>query len=190
MISIFKAAADLQDFVTKAGWPFCIIGGLALQRWGNPRMTRDADMTVLTNFVDDEKCIQALLGRFESRNPDAANFALLNRVLLLRHENGVGLDVALGALDFEARAIGRASWWESNESIRLFTCSAEDLIVHKAFASRDQDWVDVENVIDQQRERLDVRQILFEITPLAEMKEERDSILPRLKKILLTHGLQ
>jgi len=29
------------------------------------------------------------------------------------------------------------------EDARLRTCSAEDLIVHKAFAARPQDWVDI-----------------------------------------------
>src|SRR6202041_3153403 len=59
MNALYQAAADLQAFVGGEGWPFCIIGGLAVQRWGVQRATRDADMTVLTNFVNDEACISA-----------------------------------------------------------------------------------------------------------------------------------
>src|SRR5438552_3575923 len=31
-------------FCQEQGWRFCIIGGLALQRWGEPRLTRDIDI--------------------------------------------------------------------------------------------------------------------------------------------------
>jgi len=36
------------------GLPNCVIGGLALQAWGEVRLTRDADFTVLTRFIDEE----------------------------------------------------------------------------------------------------------------------------------------
>jgi len=39
MNALYQAAADLQSFVTDSGWPFCIIGGLAVQRWGVQRVT-------------------------------------------------------------------------------------------------------------------------------------------------------
>jgi hypothetical protein len=47
MNAIFAAALDLQGFCDKRGWRCCFIGGLAVQRWGEPRMTRDADLTLL-----------------------------------------------------------------------------------------------------------------------------------------------
>ena len=188
MNALYQAAADLQAFVVSEGWPFCIIGGLAVQRWGVQRTTRDADMTVLTNFVNDEACISALLKRFPSRIEDPVEFARRARILLLRHENGVDLDVALGALEFEERAIQRASWWDSNNDARLFTCSAEDLVVYKAFASRDRDWADVESIIETQGKPLKILQILAEIGPLVEMKEDA-SIIPKLKSLLKKHNL-
>lgn len=102
MNPVHQAALDLQQFVLDAGWKFCFIGGIVVARWGVERMTRDADMTVLTRFVQDDECIAGLLGRFAARQANAAEFAARARVLLLRHENGVDLDVALGAFDFEA----------------------------------------------------------------------------------------
>ena len=54
--------------------------------------------------------------------------------------------------------------------IQLATCSAEDLIVTKAFAGRDQDWFDVQNVIIRQQRSLNWRQILKELHPLIELK--------------------
>jgi hypothetical protein len=185
---VFRAALDLQLFCRERGWPFCFIGGVALERWAVPRFTLDADMTLLTGFALDEECIAGLLARFAARCDNAAEFATRARVLLLQHENGVGLDVALGALDFEARSIERGSAWIARPGIELFTCSAEDLIVHKVFASRLKDWADVESILSVQRERLNVAQILEELIPLAELKEDA-TLVPRLERMLREHGL-
>lgn len=65
------------------GWEFCVIGGLAVQRWGEPRTTLDADLTLFTGIGEEEQYATALLGRFSSRMTDALTFALSRRVLLL-----------------------------------------------------------------------------------------------------------
>lgn len=186
--AVFRAALDLQSFCEAQGWRFCIIGGIAVERWSVPRFTEDADMTVLTHF-DDEPVLDALLGRYAPRRPDAREFALRTRVVLLQHESGVELDVALGALDFEVRAIERGSPWQARPGVRLFTCSAEDLLVHKAFASREQDWADVDRILGVQRERLNCAQILTELRPLAELKED-SGIVPKLEWLMERHGLR
>jgi len=56
--SATQAALALQDALREGGFAFCVIGGLAVQRWGEPRMTRDADATVLTEFVNDERLVE------------------------------------------------------------------------------------------------------------------------------------
>lgn len=101
MTGVFKAAAQLQEVCDQQEWSYCFIGGLALQRWGEPRMTKDADLTLITGFGREEGFVDTLLRHFQGRIADAREFALRNRVLLLRAESGVGLDVALGALPFE-----------------------------------------------------------------------------------------
>src|SRR6185437_5191335 len=92
------------------------------------------------------------------------------RVLLLRSVKGVGLDVAFGALPFEELAVQRSSFFDYPPKIALRTCSAEDLIVMKAFAGRGQDWVDVERIIVRQTGKLDWRHIREQLRPLAELK--------------------
>ncbi len=93
MIEVIRAAAELQELCNKEQWKFCFIGGLALQRWGEPRETIDVDLTLLTGFGSEEKYIQTLLAAFNPRVDNAADFALRNRVLLLRAASGVGLDM-------------------------------------------------------------------------------------------------
>jgi hypothetical protein len=180
---IVKAALELQSLVRELDVPFCFIGGVAVQRWSEPRFTQDADATVLTRFVDDERVVDGLLARLVSRREDGREFALRARVLLVKATNGVNLDVARGALDFEERAISRASDWEIGTGQVIRTCSAEDLVVHKTFASRDIDWRDVDGVLMRHGRKLNVRQILDELRPLVELKEDA-TILPRLEALM------
>jgi hypothetical protein len=65
--------------------------------------------------------------------------------------------------------------------VRLRTCSAEDLIVLKAFASRPRDWIDVEGIIVRQAGKLDWAYVDRELRPLAELKEAPE-ILSELEK--------
>ncbi|MDB6124808.1 MAG: hypothetical protein JWQ71_3801 [Pedosphaera sp.] len=172
---VFAAALELQSFFQQQNWKFCIIGGLALQRWGEPRLTLDVDVTLLTGFGEEEKFIDPLLARFRGRRPDARDFALTYRVLLLEGQNEVGLDVAMGALPFEEGTIHRASSFQVGPGQSLLTCSAEDLIVHKCFAGRDRDWADVETVLVKQHRHLDFKLIWTELSPLLELKQEPDT---------------
>ena len=63
MIEVIRAAAELQAFCQTNRWRFCFIGGLALQRWGEPRETVDVDMTLLTGFGGEETFVRKLLER-------------------------------------------------------------------------------------------------------------------------------
>ena len=147
-----------------------------MQRWGEPRQTVDADLTLLTGFGAEENFVDPLLTAFEPRRSDAREFALRQRVLLLRDAHGVALDVALAGFPFEERTIERSSWWKAAENYRLRTCCAEDLIVHKAFASRFLDWSDIERILMRQGKKLDTDLIVRELTPLAELKEEPEIV--------------
>ena len=50
MIDLVRLAKEIQDFFEKRAWQFCYIGGLALQIWGEPRLTRDLDLSLFTGF--------------------------------------------------------------------------------------------------------------------------------------------
>ena len=170
MVNLLQAAADLQQFCESHGWRFCFIGGLALLRWGEPRETVDVDATLLTGFGQEEAFVRPLLGHYEARIDDAFEFALSRRVILLRAQSGVGVDIALGALPFEESAVARASNFEYPGKVELRTCSAEDLIVMKAFAARPKDWIDVDGVIVRQSRSLDWTYIDRQLKPLLELK--------------------
>ena len=171
MNAIYIAAKEVADFMQAHAWKFCVIGGLAIQRWGEPRLTRDADLTLLTGFGEEERFADVLLERFQGRRPDARSFALINRVLLLRASNGTDVDVSFGALNFEVSMLKRASPFEFDAGVVLSTCSAEDLFVMKAFASRSKDWQDARGIAVRQGKILNKSYILRHLTSLCELKE-------------------
>ena len=98
---------------------------------------------------------------------------------------GIEVDVALGAIPFEERAINRATLWQLRKDIALTTCSAEDLVVHKAFAGRDLDWADVERILIRQHGKLSLDQIRAELKPLLELKGETESLGKLEQKLAL-----
>ncbi len=181
MTEVIHAAAELQAFCEAQGWRFCLIGGLALQRWGEPRETVDVDITLLTGFGHEDHFVRKLLDQFQGRIDNAFEFALTRRVLLLRARSGVGIDIALGGLPFEESAVSRSSMFVYPPNVPLRTCSAEDLIVMKAFAARARDWVDIEGIIVRQTGKLDWNYVRRQLGPLAELKEAPE-ILDELEK--------
>lgn len=69
---------------------------VAAQAWTETRGTKDADLTLITGFGEEEAFVDALLGHYEPRIANAREFALRNRVLLLKSPQGIGLDIGLG----------------------------------------------------------------------------------------------
>jgi len=148
MKSLFRAAADLEAFLIERRWQYCFIGGIALQRWGQPRLTNDIDLTILAGSRD-----------------------------------GIPIDVALGGIDFEQRAVSRATRFEFVPGVSLLTCSAEDLIVLKAFANRPRDWADVETIVTRQQNRLDSDYLFGQLEPLCQIKGAPE-IVDQLRRLM------
>jgi hypothetical protein len=71
MMDLFEAARQLQTFCDGQGWHSCFIGGLAVQRWGEPRVTLDVDLTVLAGYGGEGRFIEALLAAYPARLADA-----------------------------------------------------------------------------------------------------------------------
>jgi hypothetical protein len=66
---IFAAALEIQTFFRARSWRFCFIGGLTVQRWGEPRLTQHVDLTLLTGV--------GLEGRTSSRYSTVSRGAAL-----------------------------------------------------------------------------------------------------------------
>ena len=175
MTPVLSAAREIQDFCQREKWSFCIVGGLAVLRWGKPRTTQDVDITLITGFGNEEAFVDRLLARFAARRKDARDFALQNRVVLLKTAAGIGIDIALGGFRFEELAVKRATSFEFEPGLFLVTASAEDIVVMKAFAGRPQDWADVQGILRAQS-MLDWTYVIEQLTPLCELKESPETV--------------
>jgi hypothetical protein len=68
--------------------------------------------------------------------------------------------------------VNRASIYSFGPGLEIRTCSAEDLIVLKLFASRPRDVNDVEGVIVRNGKELDWEYIENQLRPLVDVKQE------------------
>ncbi len=183
MNGLFQAAKEIQQTLEAQKWPFCFIGGLAVIRWGEVRMTQDIDLCLMCGFGNEEAYAKQLLNQYKSRIDDPLTFALDNRVLLLFASNGVAMDISLSGLPFEEEMIRNATPFLFSSDCPLITCSAEDLIVLKAFADRPKDWGDVESIATRYMHKLNRNYIIEQLTPLCDLKESPE-IITKLDKVL------
>lgn len=102
---LLDAALEIQGYCEAQGWAFYFIGGIAVQHWGEARLTRDADLAVYTGVGDEAKYVDALLLCFAPRIENARGFALRHRVLLLGASNGIPLDLRVLARVYGCREL-------------------------------------------------------------------------------------
>ena len=181
-----QAAWEIHEFFTRRNVPYVVIGGMAVQHWGEPRFTQDVDVTAAAPPDDPESLVRAILDRFPARLGDAVAFARRNRVILIRAANGCPVDISLSLPGYEDELMQRAVAYEIEAGKTLRLCSAEDLIIHKAIAGRPQDVRDVESVVYRQRERLDaayIRRWLREFSDLLARPEILDRFETPWRKV-------
>ncbi|HLF69485.1 MAG TPA: nucleotidyltransferase [Actinomycetota bacterium] len=135
--------------------PYMVIGGFANLLWGEPRTTRDLDVTVDIDLADwkevDKLCQQ--IGRFLASDPQA--MAERTRVVPLMTAGGVPVDLIIGMLTFESEAIARARQVEFQGGL-VSVCTPEDLVVHKIISERPRDLDDVVGILRRQGGAIDV----------------------------------
>jgi hypothetical protein len=162
-----------------------LIGGVAASILGKPRLTADADALILlsTDRIPD-LLQQAQKEGLIPRLPDVEQFARLNRVVLLRHEeSGIGVDISLGLLPFEVEAVERSQVYQVG-ALHIRMPTPEDLIILKAVAHRPKDLLDIEAIVTSQQV-LDYERIKFWVQQFAELLEtpelwtDVERLLPR-----------
>ena len=169
-----ETAWRLHRFLSERKIPYVISGGFAVQRWGQPRLTRDVDLTILLPAGQEEPALRELLRAFPGRVDDALQFAVLHRVLLVQVPGGSEADITLGLQGYEEGVIVRAVDYDLGDGRAVRLCSAEDLIIHKAVAGRPQDLMDIQGIVARQRDRLDLaylRRWLSEFSALLDDSE-------------------
>jgi hypothetical protein len=170
MATPFEAAWEVGQFLAEHGISYAVIGGLAVQFWGDVRLTIDADLTVASSLAEgSEPFVDLITGQFQSRIANPREFARRNRVVLITTSNGVDVDISLGLPGYEEEMLRRVVEFEWEPGKILHVCSAEDLVIHKAIAGRPQDVSDIQGIVYRQREKLDLAYIRSWLIQFAEI---------------------
>lgn len=72
---MLATAVEVHRLCERRGWKFCFIGGIAVQRWGNPRFTVDVGLTLLTGYGSEERFVDAMLEAMQRLDKIAAEVA-------------------------------------------------------------------------------------------------------------------
>ncbi len=140
--------ARIDAALTERDLSYMIIGGQAVLLYGEPRLTRDIDVT-LGSGPDR---LKDLLGAVSELGlvvlpEDPDEFVEKTMVLpALDEESGIRVDFIFSYTQYEKEAISRAKHVSIGNRHVAFA-SVEDLIIHKIFAGRPRDLEDVRSVI-------------------------------------------
>ena len=143
-----KIIARIGASLDKAEIPYMIIGGQAVLLYGEPRLTRDIDITLGVN-IDRLGTLLALVSAlgFHPLPEDTEGFVRQTMVLpVLDEATGIRVDFIFSFTSYEQQAIRRAKRLTFLGQEVCFA-TAEDLIIHKIFAGRPRDVEDVRGVI-------------------------------------------
>jgi hypothetical protein len=147
-----------QELLTKlalaldrAGIPYMIIGGQAVLVYGEPRLTKDIDITLGVGPQEVKKllALSSLLG-LKTLTEKPEEFAQKTCVLPTVHENtGIRVDFVFSFSPYEQQALSRVNKivFPANIDQKVNFASLEDIIIHKIVAGRPRDIEDVRSIL-------------------------------------------
>lgn len=127
--------------------PYMIIGGQAVLLYGEPRLTKDIDITLglgVEKLSVIKEVVRALGLRIDLENVES--FVTETMVLPTSDKKGLRIDFLFSITPFERAAIERAREVKFDEVTVRFA-SLEDLIIHKMVAGRPRDIEDVRSIL-------------------------------------------
>lgn len=143
-----KILARLATRLKAKDIPYMIIGGQAVLLYGEPRLTRDIDITLGVD-VGDFKKILTVIKETSLKPLPRDTEAFVKRTMVLPafdKKTGIRVDFIFSFTPYESQAIKRAvNVKMAGRYVRFASC--EDVIIHKLFAARPQDIEDVKNIV-------------------------------------------
>jgi predicted nucleotidyltransferase len=139
-----KLAIELD----KRGVPYMVIGGQAVLAYGEPRLTRDVDLTIGwdSDRVQEIISLVSALG-WKTLIDHPSQFAKETMVLPCQDpETGIRIDFIFSFSPYEQTALNRVKKLNIRQT-KVNFASVEDLIIHKLVAGRPRDFEDVKNIL-------------------------------------------
>jgi predicted nucleotidyltransferase len=143
-----KTLSKIGKSLKKHDLPYIIIGGQAVLLYGEPRLTRDIDITLGVSIDLLETLLSVIKELSLKPLPeDIEKFVRQTMVLpALDEATGIRVDFIFSFTPYETEAIKRAKRVTILDQ-KVNFASPEDLIIHKIFSGRPRDIEDVRTVI-------------------------------------------
>jgi len=125
-----------------------VIGGQAVLLYGEPRLTKDIDITLGAGIdrLEEMKAIVSQLG-LKYLTQDMEAFVKETMVLpVIEERSGIRVDFIFSFSPYEKQAIERARAVPFGKT-RVKFAALEDLVIHKMIAGRPRDIEDVESIL-------------------------------------------
>jgi len=140
--------ARISSFLKKYKIPYMIIGGQAVLLYGEPRLTRDIDITLGISPEALDTLLNVIKDMSLKPLPENIKSFVARTMVLpaLDEETGIRVDFIFSFTPYEAEAIARSRKVELLGTEVSFA-SPEDVIIHKIFAGRPLDIEDVKSIV-------------------------------------------
>lgn len=126
--------------------PYMVIGGQAVLLYGEPRLTKDIDIT-LGIGVSKLNEINSIVEKLNLKALVNEDFVQKTMVLLaIDEKTGIRVDFIFSFSQYEKQAIKRAPNVKFGNTIVKFA-SLEDVVIHKIIAGRARDIEDVRSIL-------------------------------------------
>lgn len=132
----------------KQNIPYMVIGGQAVLLYGEPRLTRDIDIT-LGIGIDELKKIKSVAAtlKLKSLVADVEDFVQKTMVFpVIDEKSGIRVDYIFSFSSYEKQAINRAKEIKFGKTEVRFA-ALEDVVIHKIVAERARDIEDIKSIL-------------------------------------------
>lgn len=147
-----KLLAKISGGLNSLKIPYMVIGGQAVLVYGEPRLTKDIDITVGVG-IDRLGSVRNLVKRlgFRVLVNDVEKFVRKTMTFpVADKKSGIRLDIIFSFSDYERQAIANAKKIRIAGSTVRFA-SLEDVVIHKIIAGRPRDLEDVKSILLKNR---------------------------------------
>jgi len=143
-----KIISSISAELERCSIPYMLIGGQAVLLYGEPRLTRDIDITLGVD-IDKLKNIISLINKLGLKIlPEKIEEFVHKRMVLpvINEETGIRIDFIFSFSPYERQAIARAKKVKMLYQDVSFA-TPEDVIIHKIVAGRPRDIEDVRGIL-------------------------------------------
>ena len=143
-----KLLKKIAQELDKVDIQYMVIGGQAILLYGEPRLTKDIDITLGVG-IDKFKEVKNVAGKlkFKILVSKAEEFVKNTMVLpVVDEKSGIRVDLIFSFSPYERQAIERANRVKFGSTIVKFA-SIEDVVIHKIVAGRARDIEDIKSII-------------------------------------------